>query len=86
MISGTYLTCGILLIIGGQLFKARFLNTATQALCRTVQDRLVPRVADPGGPGGDGPVRSVPVPRTGRDGACLGLQPFKDAGCGAPSR
>jgi len=33
MISGTYLTCGILLIIGGQLFKARFLNTATQALC-----------------------------------------------------
>jgi hypothetical protein len=36
MISGTYPTCGILLIISSQLFKAGVLNAATQTLCWTV--------------------------------------------------
>jgi hypothetical protein len=45
MSSGAYLTCGILLIIGAQLFKARVLNTATRTLGRTVQ-------GPPGSPGG----------------------------------
>lgn len=36
MISGTYPTCGILLIISAQLFKAGVLNAETQTLCWTV--------------------------------------------------
>jgi hypothetical protein len=36
MISGTYPTCGILLIISAQLFKAGVLNAETQMLCWTV--------------------------------------------------
>jgi MFS family permease len=36
MISGTYLTSGILLIISAQLFKAGVLNATTQTLCWTV--------------------------------------------------
>jgi hypothetical protein len=42
MISGTYLTSGILLIISAQLFTGGVLNATTQTLCRAVILRLRP--------------------------------------------